>query len=142
MANVYNKGKFELSEGGAVDWNVDTVKMALVTSAYTYSADHNFADEITNELSGGNYSRVTMTNTGPTEDDTNDQVNFTGQNEVFSALELAAGQPYAAIILKDTGTPATSPLLAYVVLTTPPAPNGGDYQINMPTNGWIQCTDS
>lgn len=142
MANVYNKGKFELSEGGSVDWSADTIKMALVTSTYTYSVDHDFADEITGELTGGNYARVTMTNTGPTEDDTNDQVNFTGQNEVFSALELAAGQPAAAIILKDTGTPATSPLLAHIVLTDPPAPNGGNYQINMPTLGWVQCTDS
>ena len=41
---------------GSVDWDADTIKVALVTSSYTFSDAHNFFDDITNEVTGTGYT--------------------------------------------------------------------------------------
>lgn len=44
-----------------VDWVADTVKLMLMTNTYTFSAAHDFRDDITNEVSGTNYSAGGLT---------------------------------------------------------------------------------
>ena len=42
------------------------------------------------------------------------------------------------MIYKDTGNAATSPLIAYIDLTTPVTPNGGDINITWNASGILQ----
>ena len=54
---VYPQHKLRQNNGTAVvDYDTDTIKVMIVTSAYTYSAAHDFKDDITNEVSGTNYT--------------------------------------------------------------------------------------
>ena len=46
---------------GNVSWVSGTYKILLMTSSYTYSAAHDFRDDITNEVSGTNYSSGGLT---------------------------------------------------------------------------------
>lgn len=160
MANVYNRGKYELAIGASnpsvnigTDWINDDIRMLLVTSSYTYDRTHEFVDDITNELSGGGYSRQII-NFGKdiVLDGTNHIVQFLGGNNgnddsvTFSALENTAGNPSAAILYRNIDAQDNiSPLLSYISLETPPVPNGGDYIINIPDDsgliGWIQMRD-
>lgn len=138
MANMYNKGIAYLM--GAGDWSAGgvTIKMALVTSTYVFNADHNFFSEITNEITNGGYTAGgnAMTTRAINENDANDRAEAQSDDVTFASL-AAGDQPAAAVIYRDTGVAATSELIAYCSLTTPPAPNGGDYTINQPAAGWF-----
>lgn len=99
-----------------VDWVTDTIKATLHTSTFTPNQDtHDFADDLTNELANGNgYT------TGGVTLGTRSTVYDSGSNTTrmiaasaqwtFSALKTFR----YAVIWKDTGAAATSPLLGYV----------------------------
>lgn len=139
MANVYNRGKFNLGTG-VVDWLTTDIGVLLVTSTYTYDADHNFVSDITNELSGGGYARQTgIGGKTVTENDASDRVEYDATDVTFPTLGAAAGNPDSAIIYDNTtGLDTTRPLLARIPLTAPPVPNGGDYVIRWDATGLFQ----
>lgn len=134
---VYNKGK-QLMMNGGVDFDTDDIRVLLVTSSYVVNPDHDFVDDITNELSGGNYVRKALASESVTLDNTNDRAYFDAADVVWTALGAAAGNPVAAVVYRFVSTDADSPLLAYVELTTPPAPNGGDYTIAWNAGGLLR----
>jgi hypothetical protein len=141
MANVYNRGKKVLVDG-TVDWDgVTAVKVMLVTSAYTYSPDHNVRSDVSGEITNGGYSRQALSGRTITEDDTNDWVVLDATDTTFAAL-AAGDQPAAAIVFRDSGAAGTDDLIAYNVLTSPPAPNGGDYKIVWDANGVVTLKNS
>lgn len=51
-ANWYPNA-FKTAFNGEWDWDTDTIKVALVQSAYTYSDAHDYFNDITNEVAGG-----------------------------------------------------------------------------------------
>src|SRR4051812_8220319 len=128
MANVvYNKGK-EGVLNGSIDWLVDTIKLMAVTSTYTPNADDSFID------AGGASDPVDARASGTTDqtvgtksvvkDNANDFAFMKGASVTFAAV--SAGSAIVGFVLyKDTGTPTTSPLLAYYD-TADVTPNGGD----------------
>lgn len=102
MANkMYPKGAEKLL-GAQINFPADTIKAALVSSGYTFSAAHEFASDL-GTLVG---SPVTL-----------DSKSIAGG--VFDAADvafgaLAAGSTVKAVVLfKDSGNPSTSPLLCY-----------------------------
>lgn len=120
MANtLYDKAR----EGfltGSFNWSTDTIKVCLVdTNAYTPNfTTHQFLSDISGSaiIAAG----VTLTGksvTGGAAD---------ANNVTFTAVSGA--QSEALIIYKDTGSSATSPLIAYIDSATglPITPNGGD----------------
>lgn len=138
MANfVYNYGKLLLANG---DLNLlsDNVALMLVNSSYETSATANVivdSDTVsemnTYEISVSGYSRQVLTNKAVTEtDDGNNQAGFAyfaASNVVFA--NLASGQTIGgAVLIRDTGSNATSALIAfYDIIDTPT--NGGDITI-------------
>lgn len=142
MANVYNRGKYNLGTG-TVDWTTTAITVALVTSSYTYNADHDDLADITNELSGGGYARVALGTPTVTENDTNDRVEYDAVDTTFSSLGALAGTPARTVLAENVGAgDADKELLCSNVLTTPPAPNGGDYTIQWGSTGIINLNDS
>ncbi len=141
MANVYNRGKLVVTDGtlGATGWSTGgaDIGVLLVTSTYTYDADHNFVNQITNELSGGGYARQTaIAGRVIIENDGSNRVEYDATDVTFPNLDIAGGQPFAAVVFNETpGTDATRQLIAYVTLTTPPIPNGGNYIIQWDAAG-------
>jgi hypothetical protein len=132
---LYNKGKTVLVNGTTI-WGTADLRALLVTSSYTFNADHNFVSDITNELSGGNYARVALTGETVTEDDTNDRAVCDASDTTFSALAAAAGTPARAIIFDQAGgADSARALICCVDLTSPATPNGGDYTIQWASTG-------
>lgn len=133
MANaIYPKYKQALL---AADANVDlvagTVKAALIdTGVYTYSAAHDFFDDVTGQVG----SSVTLS-TGKTDTDGL----FDADDITFTSV---SGNTIEALILYiDTGTPATSRLVAYWdtgITEFPITPNGGDIDILWNASGIFQ----
>jgi len=114
MANViYNAYKKGLLDG-SIDLANDTIKCALVTSAYIVDVDtHVFFSAITGEVVGSGYAAGGSTLTTPvnSQDDTDDEGVFDADDVVFSASTITAR---AAVLYKDTGVASTSPLIAYI----------------------------
>jgi len=130
MANaLYPKWKQALLDFTANnDISAGTVKAALVdTGTYTYSAAHDFYDDVSAAVVGTPQTIGTKTYT--------DGV-FDGDNVTFSAV---SGNTCEAIVIYiDTGVAGTSPLVAYIdtgVTGLPVTPNGGDINITWNASG-------
>lgn len=131
MANaLYPKGK-EKFLGGSINMSSDTIKVVLVDGAdYTYSASHEFLSDIT---SGGRVATATLgskTLTGGV---------FDSADPTFTSV---TGDPSEILVIykDDSGTAATSPLIAYIDSGTglsPVTPNGGDITVVVNASGWF-----
>lgn len=141
MANeLYNAAVARLADG-TIDFDdnaTTTIKVALVTSSYVFDKDHDFFDDITNELSGTGYTAGgnALTNRACNVDNVNDRTELDGDDVTWEGID--AGTAAAAIIYMDTGTPATSCLIAFIDSGFPKVTNGGDLTIEWNTEGIIQ----
>ena len=113
-----------------IDLDTGTVKVALIdTGTYTYSAAHDFY----NDLSGVVGTPQTIANTTVTTG------LFDGDNVTFTAVSGATVE--ALVIYIDTGNTATSRLEAYIdtgVTGLPVTPNSGDIVITWNASGIFQ----
>jgi len=110
---LYNSAKLRILQRD-FDFANDEFKVALVTAAYAPDKDtHEFFADITNEVSGANYiaSGSALENIVLSQDDENDRAILDADNLVWSVASFTAR---AAVIYKNTGSAATSPLLAYI----------------------------
>lgn len=132
MANaIYPIYKQALLDGLTnIDLNDGTVKVALVdTGTYTYSAAHDFYDDLSGVVGTDQTIANTTVTTGL----------FDGDNVTFSAV--TGNTVEALVIYIDTGTPGTSRLVAYIdtsVTGLPVTPNGGDITITWNASGIFQ----
>jgi len=116
----YNKFKQYQFDGTApVDFDNDTVKVALVTNAYTPDIDaHDYWDDVSaNELAAGDgYTAggATIANPTFTLDTANDQVKF-DMDDITWTFTATKSFRYA-VMYKDTGVASTSVLIAYADL--------------------------
>ena len=124
MANaLYDLGR-EKFLNGQIDWTDNDIKVMLVDTAdYTpnLSTDE-FEDDVTpggavEALSGNFASKTTVAGVADADDITFSTVS----GDVCEAL----------VIFFDTGTPATSPLIAFIDTATglPVTPDGGDITV-------------
>lgn len=109
------------------DISAGTVKAALVdTGTYTYSAAHDFYDDVTGVV-GTPQTIGSKTYTNGT---------FDGADVTFTGVSGASAE--AIVIYIDSGTPATSRLVAYIdtgVTGLPVTPNSGDINIAWDASG-------
>lgn len=127
MANaLYPKFKQALLTAG-LDVEADNIKVCLVdTGTYTYNAAHDFLDDVSGIVAtSGNLASKTIV------------------DGVFDAADITitgvSGATVEAIIIyKDSGSAATSNLIAYLdtgVTGLPLTPNGGDVTIRWNASG-------
>lgn len=119
MSNlIYDKARQKFLDG-AISWTTDTIKVVLVDSgAYTVnSATHEFLSDI----AGG--ARIATTGALTTKTSTAGVAD--SDDPSFGNVSGVSAE--AIVIYKDTGSAATSPLIAYIDTATglPVTPNGG-----------------
>lgn len=129
MANtLYDSGRQKILEG-SINWNADTIKVALVdTGTYTFSNTHTMYSNITGVVgTPAAITGKTTTTPGLGVVDASD-----------TTLPTITGVTVEALVLyKDSGTASTSPLIAYIDSATglPVTPNGGDITIQWANSG-------
>ena len=119
---LYPKGAEKMLKG-EVNFATDNIAVAIVAAAYTFSAAHEFLSSV-GTLVGTKQTLATPSTTGGV---------FDADDVSFGAV--AAGSTAKALVLfKDTGNPATSPLLAYLDEITgfPMSTNGASIEIEWP----------
>lgn len=135
MANIiYNAFKKNIMNG-SIDLDTDTIKVMLVTSSYTPNQDlHDYKDDVTNEVSGSGYTAggATLSNKSVTQDNTNDKGVFDADDVTWTNSTITAR---GAVLYKDTGTPATSPLICYFDFGSDQSSSNGDFTISWSSSG-------
>lgn len=122
MANaLYGKGKEKLLTA-AINLSSDTIKVALMSSAYTPNLSTNeFLSDISAHVLNTAQTLGTKTITLGV---------FDAADITYTAV-TAGSTAKAVVIYKDTGLASSSPLLAYIdtIVGFPLATNGGDITI-------------
>ena len=137
-------GQYSATAARRIDWVTDTIKCALCTSTYTPNQDtHVFYSDITNELTttGGYTAGGATLGTKTT--------NYDAASNVMSLRAGATSWTSAtftcryAVLYKDTGVAATSPLLGYVNFGADETVASGTFTITWDvTTGALQITAS
>lgn len=111
-----------LGQNPSIDLDTDTIKVALVdTGTYTYSASHQYYSSVSSAVVGTPQTLSSVTITNGVLD---------AADVTFSAV--TGNSVEALVIYKDTGSAATSPLIAYIDTVAsglPVTPNSGNITI-------------
>lgn len=123
---------------GDISFSTDTFYCSLHTSAYAYDQmNDEFFSVVTNEITGTGYTAGGVLVSGiTTNTDTGSGVFSIDIDDPFWALLTATGIRIG-VIRKDTGNPATDPLIALLELGVDDSPSGADYSLVVPTEGLI-----
>lgn len=130
MANCYCSGLRALALG-TIQWATSDMRCILCDSGYTFADTHDYLTDgspsiATSEISQG--GRATLDGEAVTLDDANHGCYLDATDETYTAL--AAGEtPSQVIIYLYNAADASAQVLCRNALTTPPAPNGGDYTL-------------
>jgi hypothetical protein len=137
IATLYNSFKAKIMNG-SIDLDTDTIKVALCSASYVPDKDlHDFFDDITNEITGSTgYTAggVAITNKAVTQDNTDDEGVFDGDDAVWTGATFTFRY---AIIYKDTGVAGTSPLIGYIDFETNQVSTSGTVTIPWLAEGII-----
>ena len=131
MANViYNSFKKSIGDG-TIDWDTDTIKVALVTSTYTPDIDTHtdFSTHITNEVVGTGYTAggATLTGNAVTVDTVNDWAEYDANDVTWTTSTITAR---GAVVYKSTGE-----LISYVDFGSDKISSAGDFKITWHADG-------
>jgi len=134
--NLFLKGMFNGDTNAVIDFDTDTIKVALATSAYTPSATtHDFFNDITNEVTGTNYTAGGAEITSKTLTESSGTVTFDGADVTWSQSGSGFSNARYAIIYKSTGTSSTSRLIGYIDMTSDKGNVAGDFTISWAGTG-------
>lgn len=130
-----------LAAGAGVGWTTATIRVLLVSSSYTYDADHaTVADVSASELGVSGYARQTIASPTVTTDSANNRVVLDAADMTFSALGAGATLGGAIVFKRVGGSDASSdPLIAFID-TNDLILNGGDAIVQWSANGIARIT--
>lgn len=122
---IYNSLMRNIVEG-VVQFDADTFKVMLVTSAYVPSKAHDFRNDVTNEVVGTGYvagGEATPVAITP-------GVNVLDLEFDPVVWETSTITARGAVIYKDTGSSATDNLVAFVDFLTDQSSVAGDFNLS------------
>lgn len=136
MADViYNSFKRDIMNG-SIDLDTDTIKVMLVTSAYTPDQDtHTKRSDITNEVSGTGYSAggAALANKVVSVDNTDNEGVFDADDLTWASSTITAR---GAVLYKSRGGASTADeLICYIDFTTDKSSSSGDFTIQWGAEG-------
>jgi len=123
-----------------IDLDTDTVKVALTTSTYTPDQDaHDYFNDVTNEVTGTGYTAGGATLGSKTVGYTagTNTFKFDAADTSWTTSTITARY---AVIYVDTGTPSTSPLIAYVDFGADVSTTAGTFLITWDAAGIFTVT--
>ena len=128
---------------GEIDFDTDTIKVALVTSSYTPDQDaHDYWDDVSaNEASGTGYTAggATLGSKTVTQDSATNKQTFDAADVSWTSSTVTARY---AVIYKSTGTASTSPLIGYVDFGSNQSSSSGTFSIAWNASGIFATTVS
>jgi hypothetical protein len=126
-----------------IDFDSDTIKVALCTSSYTPDQDaHDFFNDVTNEVTGTGYTAggATLTSASITYTGASNVLKLDGDDTSWASSTITAR--YAIIYDATPGTAATNPLIAYVDFGADVTSTAGTFTISWDAAGIATVTVS
>lgn len=144
MATItfYNKFRENQFNGvSVVDFDTDTIKVALATASYTPdAATHDFFSDITNEVTGAGYTAGGAQIGSVVVSESAGVVTVDGADVAWAQTVGGFTTARYAIIYKDTGVAGTSPLVGYIDFVTDKGNVDGDFTVRWNANGIFRVT--
>jgi hypothetical protein len=123
-------GVFNLGSGGS------TIKVSAHTNTYTVNQDtHDFHDDVTNEVTGTNYTAGGATLASQTVARTTNTVTFDGADIVWTASGAGFSTARKFVVYLSTGTASTSRLYSVVTADADVGNLSGDLTIQWAGTG-------
>lgn len=144
MATALLYGQFLMKAlNKEVDWDSDTIYVALVTSSYTPNQDTDlyWSTVVGNEVTGTGYvanGKLLTTTIGYTAG--TNVIKCSADNQTWSASTITAR--YAVIYDRTPGTDATRPLIGYVDFGSNQSSSSGNFTITWDSAGIFTITVS
>lgn len=133
-------GKFlESMADKLIDLNSDTLKVMLVTSAYTPDQDtHQFKSSVTNEVSGTGYTAggATLGTVNVAYTAGTNTLMFDAADTSWTSSTITNAR-YAIIYDSTPATDATRPLIAYVDLDSDRSTTNSEFKLTWNSSGII-----
>jgi hypothetical protein len=125
-----------------IDWDTDTIKVALLTNSYTPDQDaHNYLDDvIANEVTGVGYTAGGNTLASKTNsyNSATNVIVLDADDTTWSSSTITAR--YAVIYDASPATNATRPLIGYVDFGSDQSSSNGNFTITWDATGIVRIT--
>jgi hypothetical protein len=125
-----------------IDFDTDTIKVALLTNAYTPDQDaHNYYDDVVaNEVTGTGYTAGgnTLANKTNTYNSATNVIVLDADDVTWSSSTITAR--YAVIYDATPATNATKPLIGYVDFGSDQSSSNGNFTITWDATGIVRIT--
>jgi hypothetical protein len=126
---------------GDIDFSNDTIKIMMTTSSYSPDQDtHDYKDDVTNEVSGTGYTAggATLSNKSVGYTAGTNVTKVDADDVTWSSSTITNAR--IAVIYKDTGNAATSPLIGYTDFGANKSSDNGDFTITFDSDGIFTLT--
>ncbi len=126
-----------------IDWDSDTIKVALLTNAYTPDQDaHNYFDDVsTHEVTGATGYTAggnTLANKTNTYNSSPNVIVLDADDTTWASSTITAR--YAVIYDATPATAATRPLIGYVDFGSDQSSSNGNFTITWDSTGIVRVT--
>lgn len=125
-----------------IDWDTDTIKVALLTNAYTPDQDaHNYFDDVVaNEVTGTGYTAggLTLANKTNAYNSATNVIVLDADDVTWSSSTITAR--YAVVYDASPATNATKPLIGYVDFGSDQSSSNGNFTITWDATGIVRVT--
>lgn len=125
-----------------IDWDTDTIKVALLSNAYTPDQDaHNYLDDVVaNEVTGTGYTAggATLANKTNSYNGATNVIVLDADDVTWSSSTITAR--YAVIYDASPATNATKPLIGYVDFGSDQSSSNGNFTITWDATGIVRIT--
>jgi hypothetical protein len=125
-----------------IDWDTDTIKVALLSNAYTPDQDaHNYLDDvITYEVTGTGYTQGgnTLGNKTNSYNSSTNVIVLDADDTTWSSSTITAR--YAVVYDATPSTNATRPLIGYVDFGSDQSSSNGNFTITWDATGIVRIT--
>jgi hypothetical protein len=138
----FGKGMSHMANG-TVDFDTDTIKVMLTTSAYTPDQDtHDFRDDVTNEISGTGYTAggAAISSRTRSYDAASNEVRLGGADVSWSSASFTAR--YAVLYKARGGASSADELLAWVDFAADQSVSSGTFTLQWASDGILKITVS
>ena len=125
-----------------IDWDSDTIKVALLSSSYTPNQDtHDYLDDVSSyEVTGTGYTAggITLSSKTSTYDGTNNVIVLDAADVTWSSSTITARY---AVVYDDSGANAASKaLIGYVDFGSDQSSTNGNFTITWDSTGIVRIT--
>jgi hypothetical protein len=136
------KNVYDGTSNGAVDWNTDTIKIALLDNGHTPAPDsHDFLNDVEgDELANGNGYTTgggTLTTPTVTVDSASDEIRLDADDEAWTTATFTARY---GVIYKDAGgATSADPLIGLIDFDGDQAVSSGTFTIVAASTGYLKA---